>query len=95
MRDCSEEEYAQASSYCEMMSNLTGPFRECLRLITDTSKGHIESCMFDVCSNKGSETVMRQMSCNALSIMEQECLAFRVVVQQWRRLAQCGKFVEC
>ena len=69
----------------------SGPFAACLSSIP--AQGHMDSCVYDVCSTKGTKTTMKQLSCAAMATMAEECTALRFVINQWRTLSGCSKLI--
>ena len=70
------------------MLNEQGPFSKCLKKIP--GEGHHESCVYDVCSNTGHVTLMKQLACDALSVMAMECKAVGATPEGWQQIAGCG-----
>ena len=70
------------------MLNEQGPFSKCLNKIP--GEGHHESCVYDVCSNTGHVTLMKQLACDALSVMAKECKAVGATPEGWQQMAGCG-----
>ena len=92
IKNCSADAEAEArsSAYCGAMNDVLGPFAACLSSIP--AQGHMDSCVYDVCSTKGTKTTMKQLSCAAMATMAEECTALRFVINQWRTLSGCGKY---
>ena len=70
------------------MLNEQGPFSKCLNKIP--GEGHHKSCVYDVCSNTGHVTLMKQLACDALSVMAKECKAVGATPEGWQQIAGCG-----
>ena len=88
---CSPEARNEAmeQKFCGLMKDEEGPFSECLRKVSH--KGHLDSCVYDVCVNEGHVTIMRELACAALYVMNQECMAAGVPAIGWEVILGCGE----
>ncbi|XP_051811549.1 IgGFc-binding protein-like [Acanthochromis polyacanthus] len=76
------------SSYCGLISDPAGPFRDCHSTIDPT--GFLNDCLYDVCLYQGSGS----MQCKTLTAYTAACQLQGVTVYPWRSAQFCGKIMD-
>ncbi|XP_069497205.1 IgGFc-binding protein-like [Ambystoma mexicanum] len=81
--DQSKKSLYSSNQFCGLISNATGPFRDC----HSTVKPHkfFDNCLYDVCMNGGAKTVL----CQALGSYASTCLKNNARVDNWRTPSGC------
>lgn len=74
-----------ARRYCEIITNQTGPFRECHAQIDPGS--YLEDCIFDTCNFEGHQAVL----CDAVAVYASACQSQSVTIHPWRNATFCRK----
>uniref|UniRef100_A0A673K3U4 VWFD domain-containing protein n=1 Tax=Sinocyclocheilus rhinocerous TaxID=307959 RepID=A0A673K3U4_9TELE len=77
---CTATQRENAQRYCEIITNRTGPFRECHAQIDPRS--YLEDCIFDTCHFQGHQVVL----CDAVAAYASACQSQNVTVHPWRNL---------
>ncbi|XDV31973.1 hypothetical protein PO909_002888 [Leuciscus waleckii] len=72
-----------ARRYCEIITNQTGPFRECHAQIDPGS--YLEDCIFDTCNFEGHQAVL----CDAVAVYASACQSQSVTIHPWRNATFC------
>lgn len=78
-----------SSSYCGLISDPTGPFRDCQSIVDPA--GFLNDCLYDVCLNQGSGN----MQCKTLTAYTAACQLKGATVYSWRSAQMCGKNISC
>ncbi|XP_059389537.1 IgGFc-binding protein [Carassius carassius] len=80
---CTATERENAQRYCEIITNQTGPFRECHAQIDPRS--YLEDCIFDTCHFQGHQVVL----CDAVAAYASACQSQNLTVHPWRNATFC------
>ncbi|XP_016349977.1 IgGFc-binding protein-like [Sinocyclocheilus anshuiensis] len=80
---CNATQRENAQRYCEIITNRTGPFRECHAQIDPRS--YLEDCIFDTCHFQGHQVVL----CDAVAAYASACQSQNVTVHPWRNATFC------
>uniref|UniRef100_A0A672JWE9 VWFD domain-containing protein n=1 Tax=Sinocyclocheilus grahami TaxID=75366 RepID=A0A672JWE9_SINGR len=82
---CNATQRENAQRYCEIITNRTGPFRECHKQIDPGS--YLEDCIFDTCHFQGHQVVL----CDAVAAYASTCQSQNITVHPWRNATFCRK----
>ncbi len=82
---CNAAQRENAQHYCEIITNRTGPFRECHKQIDPRS--YLEDCIFDTCHFQGHQVVL----CGAVAAYASACQTQNITVHPWRNATFCRK----
>lgn len=74
----------ETSSYCGLIGDPTGPFRDCHALVDPA--GFLSDCLYDVCLYQGSQN----MQCKTLTAYTAACQLKGAKVYSWRSAQFCG-----
>lgn len=80
--------YNSSSSYCGLIADPAGPFRDCHSIVDPT--GFLSDCIYDVCLYQGSGN----MQCKALTAYTAACQLRGATIYSWRTAQFCGKDIE-
>ncbi|XP_066477682.1 IgGFc-binding protein-like [Tiliqua scincoides] len=80
-----EKEVAQSSSFCGLITDVTGPFRHCHGAFGPA--GHFASCLYDQCALHLDPGAL----CRSLQAYADACQALGVRVESWRNATFCRK----
>ncbi|XP_051246393.1 IgGFc-binding protein-like [Dicentrarchus labrax] len=75
--------YNSSSSYCGLISDPAGPFRDCHSVVDPT--GFLNDCLYDVCLYQGSNN----MQCKTLTAYTAACQLKGATVYPWRSAQFC------
>ncbi|XP_066477683.1 IgGFc-binding protein-like [Tiliqua scincoides] len=78
-----EKEVAQSSSFCGLITDVTGPFRHCHGAFGPA--GHFASCLYDQCALHLDPGAL----CRSLQAYADACQALGVRVESWRNATFC------
>ncbi|XP_067399047.1 IgGFc-binding protein-like [Emydura macquarii macquarii] len=83
---CNKAELAQyrSQSYCGVIANTTGPFKECNK--PAAAQVHVESCVRDLCATRGSHETL----CQVLRSYARHCQSRGIAIEPWRQRAACA-----
>uniref|UniRef100_A0A3P9H1N3 Fc fragment of IgG binding protein n=1 Tax=Oryzias latipes TaxID=8090 RepID=A0A3P9H1N3_ORYLA len=83
----SQKEVYQASQFCGIIADETGPFRECHKFVDPAA--YVEDCVYDVCQFHGHHGSV----CKAVEVYLSACQSQGIPIHPWRTQAFCP--MEC
>lgn len=81
----SQKKVYQASQFCGIIADETGPFRECHKFVDPAA--YVEDCVYDVCQFHGHHGSV----CKAVEVYLSACQSQGIPIHPWRTQAFCRK----
>ncbi|XP_041419720.1 IgGFc-binding protein-like [Xenopus laevis] len=83
--NCTEDEndIISSNSYCGIITNVNGPFKECHHVIDP--RVYFENCVYDLCEVKLDNGTL----CHSLQSYADACQSHGVIIQPWRNDTFC------